>query len=39
MGDYDSAKTFFDHYSEVDEEMLKVREIVLANKKPRKITL
>ena len=28
MGDYDSAKKFFDHYSEVDEEMLKVRKHV-----------
>jgi len=25
IGDYDEAKKFFDHYSEVSEEMLKVR--------------
>jgi len=39
LGDFDSAKVFFDHYSEVDEEMLKVREIVIANKKPRRLEL
>ena len=39
MGDYESAKKFFDHYSEVDEEMLKVREIVLINKLPRRLEL
>lgn len=39
MGDFDEAKKFFDHYSEVDEEMLRVREIVLANKLPRRIEL
>ena len=39
MGDYESAKKFFDHYSEVDEEMLKVREIVIANKIPRRLEL
>jgi len=39
MGDYDTAKTFFDHYSEVDETMLKVRDIVLANRLPRRLEL
>ena len=39
MGDYDSAKKFFDHYSEVDAEMLKIREIVIANKLPRRLEL
>jgi len=39
MGDYDSAKKFFDHYSEVDEEMLKVRRHVLINKLPRRLEL
>ena len=29
IGDYDSAKLFYDHYSEVDEEMLKIRKIVI----------
>ena len=39
MGDYDAAKAFFDHYSEVDDEMLKVREIVLARRLPRRLEL
>jgi dipeptidyl-peptidase-3 len=39
MGDYDTAKTFFDHYSEVDAEMLKVRDIVIANRQPRRLEL
>lgn len=39
MGDYDEAKKMFDHYSEVDEEMLKVRQIVIDNKIPRRIGL
>jgi hypothetical protein len=39
MGDYESAKKFFDHYSEVDEEMLKVRKLVLINKLPRRLEL
>ena len=39
MGDYDSGKAFFDHYSEVDEEMLKIREIVIAHKLPRRLVI
>lgn len=39
MGDYEEAKKFFDHYSTVDETMLKVREIVIARKRPRRIEL
>lgn len=39
MGDFDTAKKFFDHYSAVDETMLKVREIVIARKRPRRIEL
>lgn len=39
MGDYDAAKKMFDGYSVVDEHMLKVREIVIANKVPRRINL
>ena len=39
VGDYDSAKTFFDGYSTVDDEMLRVREIVIANKLPRRLEL
>lgn len=39
MGDYDTAKVFFDHYSEVSEEMIRVRNIVLANKLPRRLEL
>jgi dipeptidyl-peptidase-3 len=39
IGDFDVAEKFFQHYSEVDEEMLKVREIVMANRVPRRIEL
>jgi dipeptidyl-peptidase III len=39
IGDYESAEKFFNHYSSVDETMLKVREIVLANKVPRRLEL
>lgn len=38
MGDFQEAEKFFNHYSEVDAEMLKVREIVIANKIPRRLT-
>ena len=39
MGDFETAKVFFDQYSEVDDEMLRVRDIVLANKLPRRLEL
>ena len=39
MGDFDEAKAMFDHYSKVDEEMMKVRDIVIKNKIPRRINL
>ena len=39
MGDYDTEKTFFDHYSMVDDEMLRVRDIVLAHKLLRRLEL
>lgn len=39
IGDYESAEKFFSHYSAVDETMLKVREIVIANKVPRRLEL
>ena len=39
MGDFDAAKAFFDHYSQVDDEMLRVRDIVLAWKLPRGLEL
>lgn len=39
LGDYESGKKFFDGYSVVDEQMLKVRELVIANKVPRRINL
>ena len=39
MGDYEAAKKMFDHYSEVDEEMMKLRKIVIDNKIPRRIEL
>lgn len=38
MGDFDAAKKMFDHYSEVDETLLRVRDIVIANKIPRRLT-
>jgi len=39
LGDFDTAKTFFEQYSIVDEEMLKIRDIVIANKLPRRLEL
>lgn len=39
IGDFESADKFFSHYSQVDETMLKVREIVIANKVPRRLEL
>ena len=39
IGDFDTAKAFFDHYSQVDEEMMRVYRIVVANKKPRRLEL
>ena len=39
ISDYDTAKDFFDHYSQVDETMQRVRKIVIANKQPRRLEL
>ena len=39
IGDFDTAKTFFDHYSTVDETMMRVRRIVIDNKLPRRLEL
>lgn len=39
MGDFAAAEKFFNHYSEVDDEMIKVRSIVLAHKLPRRLEL
>eukprot|EP01022_Parablepharisma_sp_SALTPOND_P017709 TRINITY_DN287_c0_g1_i1.p1 TRINITY_DN287_c0_g1~~TRINITY_DN287_c0_g1_i1.p1 ORF type:complete len:741 (+),score=95.70 TRINITY_DN287_c0_g1_i1:8973-11195(+) len=39
LGDFKRAKEFFGHYSEVDEEMLKIRNIVLMHKVPRRLEL
>lgn len=39
LGDYETAKEFFTHYTQVDEEMLKIRDIVIANKLPRRLEL
>lgn len=39
MGDFATAETWFNHYAEVDEEMLRCREIVIANKLPRRLEL
>jgi dipeptidyl-peptidase-3 len=38
-GDVEGAKAFFGKYSEVDEKFLKIRDIVIANKKPRRLEL
>ncbi len=39
IGDYATAETFFNHYSQVDPIMLRIRDIVMANKVPRRIEL
>lgn len=39
IGDFESADKFFSHYSQVDETMMKVRAIVMANKVPRRLEL
>lgn len=39
MGDFDAAKKMFDGYSQVDETMLRVRDLVIQNKVPRRINL
>ena len=39
MGDFEAAKAMFDGYSTVDAEMLRVRDIVIAHKVPRRINL
>ena len=39
IGDYETAEKFFNHYSQVDETMLKVRDIIVANKQPRRLEL
>jgi len=39
LGDFEAAKVFFEHYSEVDAEMLKIRDIVKARRLPRRLEL
>ena len=39
IGDFDTAKTFFDHYSKVDETMMRCRKIIMDNKLPRRLEL
>lgn len=39
MGDFETAEKFFMGYSQPNEELLKVREIVINNKKPRRVEL
>jgi hypothetical protein len=39
LGDFASAEPWFAHYSAVDDEMLKIREIVLQNQLPRRLEL
>ena len=38
-GDYEKGKEFFEGYSTVDEFFLKIRDIVIRNKKPRRLEL
>ena len=39
IGDFETAKTFFEGYSTVDETMMRVRRIVIDNKLPRRLEL
>ena len=39
MGDFKAAEKMFNHYSEVDETMARVRQIVIDNKIPRRLTM
>lgn len=39
IGDFDQAKEWFDGYSSLDEEILKVKALVELHKKPRRIEL
>ena len=39
IGDFEEATKFYKPYSAVDEEMLKVREVVIARKRPNRIEL
>lgn len=37
ISDFDTAEKFFEHYSKVSEEDIKIRDVVLARKKPRRL--
>jgi dipeptidyl-peptidase-3 len=39
IGDFETGQKFFEHYSQVDETMLRVREIVMENKVPRRLEI
>ena len=39
IGDFDTASKFFEHYSKVSEDDMKIRGIILAKKKPRRMEL
>ena len=39
IGDFETAEKFFAQYSAVDETMLKVRQIVIARRNPRRLEL
>lgn len=39
LGDYDTAHPWFTHYSTVDEEMLKIRDLVILHQLPRRLEL
>lgn len=39
IGDNVAAKEFYDHYSTVNEQFLKIRNIILENEPPRRLEL
>lgn len=39
IGDFETGQKFFEHYSQVDETMLRVRDIVMENRVPRRLEL
>jgi len=39
IGDFETAEKFFDSYSQVNEKMLKVRQIVIDRRNPRRLEL
>ena len=39
LGDFETAKAWFDGYSAVDEEMQRIKELIELHKKPRRLEL